>query len=121
VQHILNDTQYRELVKAHRGAILDLIPGSLVVYKKALEAVQKLPLSVARRRASPEEAYKLGVAAGLDSLKAAKEVLKGTRAFAGKEELQITTLQEAVASMTGDELLARAQELLDELDTNPAK
>jgi hypothetical protein len=115
VQHILNDTQYRELVKAHRGAILDLIPGSLVVYKKALEAVEELPLSVARRRASPEEAYKVGVAAGLDSLKAATEVLKGTQAFAGKEELQITTPQEAAMSMTDDELLARARELLNEV------
>ena len=108
-------------MKAHRGAILDLIPGSLVVYKKALEAIQKLPLSVARRRASPEEAYKVGVAAGLDSLKAATEVLKGTQAFAGKEELQITTPQEAAMSMTDDELLARARELLNELDTKRAE
>ncbi len=121
VREILGHRQYQEIVRAHRQEVLDLIPGSIGVFRKAIEGVEAgdmqasgtKPIEVLdgddlKRRL--DQAFKRGLSAGLDALKAATDVLKGSQVFVTREEKDVTVADETRA-MSPEEREARIAEL----------
>ena len=64
-----------------------------------------------------DQAFKRGLSAGLDALKAATDVLKGSQVFVTREEKDVTVADET-RSLSPDERKARIDELLAKREAN---
>jgi predicted transcriptional regulator len=123
VRKILSDKQYQEIVKEHRQTVLDLIPNSIRAYRTALDGVD-VPEGVAPKSEKIEvldgdelkrrmdQAYRKGLAAGMDAVKVATEVLKGTQVLVTKRDLNAKVEDEDLSKLSKEELCAElAKEL----------
>ena len=117
VRKILTDKQYQEIVKEHRQTVLDLIPCSIRAYKVALDGIdtpeglmpkpEKIEvLDGDERKNRIGRAYKMGLAAGLDAVKVATEVLKGTQVLVTKQDLNAKVEDEDLSKLSEEELCA---------------
>ncbi len=120
---ILNDSQYRDLIKAFRPEVRGIVPKALKVFNKALDLVtEEVPAPPAgtekievldgdelRRRL--DQAYKRGLAAGLDGMKAATETLKGSQVFTQRQEVAVE--EKPIRTISEEELEARYQEAVE--------
>ena len=122
VREILSHKKYRELVEEFRPDVLGIIPKALRVYNKALDMAlegvaedppkdpQKIEvLDGAELKRRIDQAYKRGLAAGMDAVKAATETLKGSQVFSQRQEVAVEE-QKPVHELSDEEL----QELFDE-------
>ena len=124
VGRILSDSEYRDLVKAFRQDVVDLIPRAIKVYRIALDGLQAEPHKALDEKIAVldgdelnhrlDTAYKSGVAAGLDAMKAATETLKGAQVFTSKEEIDVIH-KDAVSDLTDEELEVEDARLDQEL------
>ena len=125
VRKILTDKQYQEIVRVHRQEVLDLIPGSIRTYKTALDGLE-LPkylqpdaakievMDGGEFKKKLEDAFHAGVERGMDSVKVATEVLKGTQILVTKQDVA-AKFEDETKKKTRDELHAELTKEFQEL------
>ncbi len=122
VGRIIDDSEYREIVKSHRQEILDLIPKAIRAYRETLDGLDTpaylkpdaKPIEVldgGELKKRLEEAYRAGLSKGLDVVRVAGDVLRGTQALTSKEEVAVSVEQQA-RSLTPEERKAEIEALL---------
>jgi predicted transcriptional regulator len=125
VRKILNDREYQEIVRVHRQEVLDLIPESIQAYRSALGGINTpeglLPpageiedLVANELKKRMDGAYQRGLKAGLDAVRVATEVLKGTQVLVGKKDVD-AKLEGKNGAKSTDELRAELSERLQRL------
>jgi hypothetical protein len=111
-------------MKAFRPEVLGIVPKALKVYHKALdlvlgedepqstepEKIEVLDGNDLKRRL--DHAYKRGLSAGMDALKAATETLKGSQVFTQRQDVAVEE-KKPVHLLTAEELEAEVLKAIE--------
>ena len=128
IRRILSRSEFQNIIQEHRQQVLELIPDSIRLFRKALKTSlgdESLPaepvgaekiavLDGEELKRMLDAAFKRGAASALDGMRAASETLKGLQVLVGKQEADLT-IQDEARQLSDEERRARISAYLARL------